>query len=226
MPPTPTTLACASWSRAWRRFRQPAPKRSLGSVDDEKGITWDIVAKGSHVTGATPVQLRGNFDFGIPLPSGHSSVWLRTAAGVSSGKRDNSVANFYFGAFGNNYVDRGEIKRYRDYYSMPGFGIDEISGQSYVRELVEWNLPTIVFESVGTPALYLNWLRPAVFAAGLWTDPNDRAFRNDYQSLGAQADLRFSVLHRYDMTLSVGYAVGFHGGRRKGDEVMVSLKIL
>ena len=109
---------------------------------------------------------------------------------------------------------------------MPGFGIDEISGQSYVRELVEWNLPPIVFESVGTPALYLNWLRPAVFAAGLWTDPNDRAFRNDYQSLGAQADPRFSVLHRYDMTLSVGYAVGFQGGRRKGDEVMVSLKIL
>jgi len=202
------------------------PKRSLGSVDDEKGIIWDIVAKGSHVTGATPAQLRGNFDFGAPLPLAHSSVWLRTSAGASSGKRDNPVANFYFGAFGNNYVDSGEIKRYRDYYSMPGFGIDEISGQSYVRELVEWNLPPIVFESVGTPALYLNWLRPAVFAAGLWTDPNDRAFRNDYQSLGAQADLRFSVLHRYDMTLSVGYAVGFQGGRRRGDEVMVSLKIL
>jgi len=202
------------------------PKRSIGSVDDEKGIAWDVVVKANHVTGATPVQLRGNLDFGIPLSLPHSSVWLRTAAGVSSGKRDNSIANFYFGGFGNNYVDRGEIKRYRDYYSMPGFGIDEIRGQSYVRELVEWNLPPIVFESAGTPALYLNWLRPAVFAAGLWTDPNDHAFRNDYQSLGAQADLRFSVLHRYDMTLSVGYAVGFQGGRRKGDEVMVSLKIL
>ncbi|HEY6827868.1 MAG TPA: hypothetical protein VI259_13500 [Gemmatimonadaceae bacterium] len=202
------------------------PKRSLGSVDDEKGIVWDIVAKGNHVSGATPVQLRGDFDFGIPLALPHSSIWLRSGAGISSGNRDNSIANFYFGAFGNNYVDSGEIKRYRDYYAMPGFGIDEISGQSYVREMVEWNLPPMVFESAGTPGMYLNWLRPAMFVAGLWTDPNDSAFRKDYQSVGAQADLRFSVLHRYDMTLSVGYAVGFRGGRRSGDEVMVSLKIL
>jgi hypothetical protein len=33
-------------------------------------------------------------------------------------------------------------------------------------------------------------------------------------------------MHWYDMTLSVGYAVGFQGSRRSGDEVMVSLKIL
>jgi hypothetical protein len=202
------------------------PKRSLGSVDEEKGIAWDVVVKGNHVTGNTPVQLRGEFDFGIALPLPHSSVWFRTAAGVSSGNRDISVANFYFGAFGNNYVDSGEIKRYREYSSMPGFGIDEISGQSYVREMVEWNLPPVVFESAGTPGLYLNWLRPAVFAAGLWTDPDESAFRHDYQSLGAQADLRFSVLHRYEMTLSVGYALGFQGGRRRGDELMISLKIL
>jgi hypothetical protein len=202
------------------------PRRSLGAVDAEKGIAWDVVLKASHVTGETPVQLRGSLDYGIPLPLPHSSVWLRSTAGVTSGNRDISIANFYFGAFGNNDVDSGEIKRYRDYSSMPGFGIDEIAGQSFVRELVEWNLPPIVFESAGTPGFYLNWLRPAVFAAGLWTDPNRSAFRKDYQSLGAQADLRFSVMHRYEMTLSIGYAVGFQDGRRAGDELMVSLKIL
>jgi hypothetical protein len=202
------------------------PKRSLGSVDEEKGLTWDLVVKGNHVTGNTPVQLFGDLDFGIALPLPHSSVWFRTAAGVSSGNRDISIANFYFGAFGNNYVDSGEIKRYRDFESMPGFGINELSGQSYVREMVEWNLPPVVFESAGTPGLYLNWLRPAVFVAGLWTDPGEPAFRQNYQSVGAQADLRFSVLHRYDMTLSIGYALGFQSGRRRGDELMFSLKIL
>jgi hypothetical protein len=109
---------------------------------------------------------------------------------------------------------------------MPGFGIDDISGKNFGRELVEWDLPPIVFESLGTPAFYLNWLRPAVFGAALWTDPTDRARRNDYQSIGAQADLRFSVLHWYNMTLSIGYAVGFHGMHRSGDEFMISLKIL
>jgi hypothetical protein len=60
----------------------------------------------------------------------------------------------------------------------------------------------------------------------LWTDPTNRSRRQDWTSVGAQVDLRFHVLHWYDMTLSVGYAVGLKGGRRSGDELMVSLKIL
>jgi hypothetical protein len=44
--------------------------------------------------------------------------------------------------------------------------------------------------------------------------------------VGAQTDLKFSVLHWYDMTLSVGYAVGFQSGKRAGSEWMISLKIM
>ena len=201
-------------------------RRSLGAVDDEKGIGWSVVVKANRVIDETPAQLYGTFDYGFALPIPHSSLWLRSAAGAGSGNRDNPVANYYFGGFGNNYVDSGTIKRYREFSSMPGFEIDEISGQSFARQMVEWNLPPIVFESVGTPAFYLNWLRPAVFASALWTDPANSSRRNDYQSVGAQCDLRFSVLHRYEMTLSIGYAVGFQGARRNGDELMVSLKIL
>jgi hypothetical protein len=201
-------------------------RRSLGAVDDEKGVLWNVVVKADRVKDDIPAQVRGDVDFGFALPIAHSSIWLRTAAGFGTGNRDNPVANFYFGSFGNNYVDSGSIKRYREYESMPGFGIDEIVGLSFAREMVEWNLPPIVFESAGTPGLYLNWLRPAVFAAMLWTDPANASRRQDYTSLGTQLDLRFHVLHWYDMTLSVGYAVGFQGSRRRGDELMISLKIL
>ena len=123
------------------------------------------------MNGEITPQLWGTFDYGIPLPIPHSSVWLRTAAGAADGSKNETVANFYFGGFGNNYVDDKSIKRYHEYYSMPGFGIDEISGLNFVKELVEWNVPPYVFESAGTPGLYLNWLRPSVFVAGLWTDP-------------------------------------------------------
>jgi hypothetical protein len=201
-------------------------RRSLGAVEDEKGVAWDLVIKGNHVKGATPAQLRGNFDYGLALPIAHSSIWLRSAAGLGTGNRDNPVANFYFGGFGNNYVDSGSVKRYREYNSMPGFEIDEISGLSFARQMVEWNLPPIVFESVGTPAFYLNWLRPALFGSVLWTDPANSSRRKNYESVGAQADLRFSVLHWYEMTLSTGYALGFRDGRRAGSEWMISLKIL
>ena len=201
-------------------------RQSLGAVDDESGYLWNVDVKANHAQGETPVLVRGNFDYGIPLPLANSSVWLRTGAGFSTGHRSDPQANYYFGAFGNNYVDAGAIKRYREYESMPGFGIDEISALNFVRELVEWNLPPVVFESAGSPALYLNWLRPAVFGAFLLTDPANGGRRSDYESLGTQVDLRFHVLHWYDMTLSVGYAIGFRGGKRAGDEVMVSLKIL
>ena len=201
-------------------------RRSLGYVDEEKGIKWDAVVKASHIATGTTTQLRGNFDYGFQLPIAHSSIWLRSSAGAGTGRRDNPVASYYFGGFGNNYVDKGSVKRYRDFDSLPGFGINEIGGQSFLRALGEWDLPPWVFESVGTPGFYLNWLRPAVFTTGLWTDPGNRTLRKSYADIGMQADLRFHVLHRYDMTLSVGYAVGFRNTRRSGDEFMLSLKIL
>jgi hypothetical protein len=201
-------------------------RQSLGAVDDEKGLAWDVVAKANRVADETPAQLRGGLDYGFALPFAHSSVWLRSAAGIGTGKRSNPVASYYFGGFGNNYVDSGPEKRYREFYAMPGFGIDEIGALNFAREMVEWNLPPVVFESAGTPGLYLNWLRPALFATMLWADPTNAGLRQHYTSLGTQVDLRFHVLHWYDMTLSVGYAVGFKGSRRSGDELMVSLKIL
>ena len=92
--------------------------------------------------------------------------------------------------------------------------------------MVEWAVPPYVFEKAGTPGFYLTWLRPSLFAAQLWTEPASSAPRKSYTSLGGQGDLRFTVLHWYDMTLSVGYAVGLQGAQRAGSEWMVSLKIM
>ena len=201
-------------------------RRSLGAVDDEKGMTWEAVLNANRANGQTIPQARAGFDFGFALPLPHSSLWLRSAAGYSDGDRNDPFANFFFGGFGNNYVDSLSIKRYREYDSFPGFAIDEIRGRSFARQMVEWNLPPMIFESVGTPSFHLTWLRPAVFASALWTDPERSELRSRYGSAGTQVDLRFSVLHWFDMTLSAGYAVGFRGRQRAGDEWMLSLKIM
>jgi hypothetical protein len=201
-------------------------RRSLGAVDDEKGTKWALVYNGNRVSGTLTPQFHGELDLGFALPLEHSSVWLRTAGGIANGDRNSTVANFYFGGFGNNYVDDKAIKRYREFESFPGFAIDELSAQKFVREMVEFNAPPHVFESAGAPGLYLQWLRPSLFAAGLWSDPGNPALRNGYASVGGQADLHFSILHRYDMTLSLGYAVGFQGRERAGGEWMISLKIM
>ncbi len=201
-------------------------RRSIGAVDDEKGWKWEVVANASQAGGTTYPQLRGSLDFGIALPIHNSSIWLRNAAGAASGDRTSPYTNFYFGGFGNNYVDSRAVKRYREFDSFPGFDIDEIGGRSFTRHMIEWNLPPVGFESIGTPGFHLRWLRPAIFASALWTDPSDSALRSRYGNIGTQLDLSFNVLHYYDMTLSAGYAVGYRGGRRAGDEWMVSLKIM
>lgn len=201
-------------------------RRSLGAVDDEKGLAAQAVLSANYADHELKPQLRAGFDFGIALPWAHASLWSRTAGGVAHGEAGDTLANFYFGGFGNNVVDKGSVKRYRDHDSMPGFEIGEISALSFVRQMVELNLPPLVFESLGRPGLHLSWLRPAVFATGLWTDRAGADRRQRYASAGAQVDLRFSVMHWYEMVFSIGWGVGYRGSERAGDEWMVSLKVM
>ena len=208
-------------------------RRSLGAVDDESGIAWRGVLAASRAGTQGSLQLHGGFDIGIAF-DGHSSLWSRTAFGVGAGAQGDPVANFYFGGFGNNVVDNGKAKRYRDAGSLPGFDIDAVAARRFAKQTFEWNLPPAVFESLGRPGLHLSWLRPALFATALWADPPaggaaapaTAAAPRRHASIGGQIDLRFSVLHWYEMLLSAGYAKGYDGGRRRSDEWMLSLKIL
>ena len=201
-------------------------RRPQGALEDQSGWSGNLVFGANRANNDVTPQLRGNVDFGIPLPLPYSSFWLRSAGGFANGDRNNVAAKFYFGAFQNNYVDDKEVKRYRNYDSFPGFDIDQISALNFVREMAEVNLPQYVFESAGTSGLFLNSLRSSIFAASLWTDPGNASVRKRYTSLGAQADLRLNVLSLYEMTLSVGYAIGYQGTQRTGSEWMVSLKIM
>jgi hypothetical protein len=107
-------------------------RSSLGKVDDEKGQLWSLVVREDAVASSVFTKIRGRYDAGVPLPLGHSSVWFRNAAGVSPQNRDEPFANFYFGGFGNNYVDHKDEQRYREYVAMPGVEINEIGGRNFV----------------------------------------------------------------------------------------------
>jgi hypothetical protein len=202
------------------------PRASIGNVDDETGHRWALVAHAYEAGGDVTPGLFGRFDVGWPLPLAHSSMWLRTAAGGSWGDRDDPLANAYLGGFGNNYVDNGEVKRYRDLLSFPGFEIDSLGGRTFAKALLEWNLPPIRFEKLGSPGFYGSWIRPALFSTALVTDPDSPAHRVEAYNVGLQLDLQLHVLHRLPMMLSLGYARGFEGGGLGEDEFMLSLKVL
>lgn len=201
-------------------------RRSLGAVDDEKGIKWSIGGLVNYVDSDTIPKIGGNFDFGFALPIRNSSIWFRNAAGAAFGDQLDEFANFFFGGFGNNYVDSGEVKRYREFYAFPGFELNAIPGRNFYRGMIEWNLPPWRFSRVGTPSYYLSYARPALFVSSLTTNLDDSALKVEAASAGAQIDFQFTINSRYDMTLSFGYAVGFIDSSKLDEEFMVSLKIL
>jgi hypothetical protein len=200
-------------------------RSSLGSVDDEKGQRWTTRLVADRANGALATRAYAAYDVGVATPMSHSSVWLRSAAGFSPQQPDNPFANFYFGAFGNNYVDYRDEKRYRDYYAFPGLPLNTIGGRNFVKSTLEWNLPPVFFRRVGTPGLYLTWLRPALFAGGLITNVDRAAPRREVADIGGQTDLRLSLLSTLDVTLSLGAAVSFEHGTPR-HELMASIKIL
>ena len=200
--------------------------RSLGAVDHEKGWAWDVAAFGDYADNEFVPKAMAGLDFGFALPLKHSSIWLYNSTGISGGERDSALGNWFFGAFGNNYLDDGDVKRYRNFYSFPGFDFDEVAGQDFFKSVVEWNLPPITFEEVGVPSFYLTWIRTALFAGTLVTDLGESDYKETYSNVGLQLDLHFTIVHRLPMTLSVGYAQGYVDGNKYDDEIMVSLKIL
>jgi hypothetical protein len=201
-------------------------RKSLGAVDAETGTLWTLAAQGSLVDHSPFANVQGSFDRGMALPVNHASIWFRQAAGFSPNDRTEAFANFFFGGFGNNYVDRGNEKRYREAYSLPGANLNEIGGRNFVKSMVELNLPPLRFDRFGTSGFYVPWLRPAVFAGGLGTNLDDRSARRGLLNGGAQVDLSISALSALDLTLSFGAAVAVEDGHQPRYEGMISLKVL
>lgn len=199
---------------------------SLGAVDYEKGITFQLVSTNTLVKKSFFPKVYANLDFGVPFLFGHSSLWLRNSAGYADGSRFEPFANFFFGGFGNNYVDYQSEKQYRNYYSFPGVELNEIAGTNYVKSMLDWSLPPLRFRHFGKPSFYLTWARLALFTSGVYTNFDDKQFESQVANIGGQLDLRLTMLSRLNLTLSAGYARAFEEGYRPSDEFMFSVKIL
>lgn len=204
-------------------------RSSPGAVDAETGYTWSIKAHGYGALGEFIPSVTGTFDVGFPLPLDHSSIWLRSGVGASAGSREDPLANLYLGGFGNNYVDsrvNGGAQRYRDLLSFPGFDLDALQGKSLAKSTLEWCLPPVRFERLGSPGFYVSWARPEIFAGMLETDPLSREFRENAHDVGAQVDFQLHVMNWLPMMLSAGVARGFGANGLGTTEFMLSLEVL
>ena len=205
----------------YRRLRT-----TMGAVDYEGGHRWRLAANGTYVNGTIYPQVHSDFDVGFLTSIEHSPVWIRTSMGYSHGDRAEPFANFYFGGFGNNWIDHLDVKRYREYYSFPGVDLNAAGGTNYGRLMVEWILPPVRFASAGVTSAYLRWARLSLFSTGLVTNADSRAARRTLANAGAQLDFRLVTFSLMESTFSLGYALAFEEKQRMSRELMISLKLL
>jgi hypothetical protein len=200
--------------------------RSQGAVDDERGTQWGAFSQLNYAGSRASPLVWATYDRGALLPLRNSSLWLHASAGKSFGANADPFANFYFGAFGNNYVDHGSILRYREWYSFPGVALDQVASSSFGKLTGEWDLPPVKFRQVGTTSVYANWARLSLFSSGLLTNFGSAAERQHYVDFGAQLDFRVVLFTYLNTTLSAGYAGAADRFGHVSTEYMISLKIL
>jgi hypothetical protein len=202
-------------------------RRSLGAIDDELGTVWGVTVRGNYVNRKLYPRVHLDAATGWLLPWDHSSLWFRVSAGTAlAGDRTEPFASFFFGGFGNNWVDYRAIRQFRETEAFPGLEINQVGGANYGRAQVEWTLPPLRFRRVGIPSFYLRWAGLSFFATGLVTDIDDAAIRGELASVGGQLDFRLVTLSHLDSTLSVGYAWAWGRGLSPVDALMVSFKIM
>jgi hypothetical protein len=208
-------------------FHKSYLRKSLGAIEPEQGYDWNLYAYSSLAKQTFYPQLINNFDMGFLLPLRNSSIWLRTSVGQSFGQSDKTNSYFYFGGFGNNYLDYRSSQQYREMSSFPGMQIDAISAMNYGKLAMELNLKPVRFRKFGFKGLYSTYGRLSLFSMGLFTNVGyDQAQLRqlNYYSSGAQLDFEIVLFSLLKSTFSLGYSKAY-GESQHGNQFMVSLKL-
>jgi hypothetical protein len=200
--------------------------RSLGSVEHEQGLSWSLNFHSTYVRHEYIPRLHATFAYGIPLPLHHSSLWLRGATGYSFGDRFEPFANFFFGGFGNNWIDHQLVRRYREFYSFPGTKLNAVGGINFVKAMLEWTLPPLRFRRFGFPMLYCNWTQLTFFSGGVATNVDKSLYGRELVNFGSQLDFQIVLFSMLESTLSFGFAGAVEENSKPSTEFMFSLKIL
>ena len=202
-------------------------RRSQGAVDDEMGTTWGATLRGNYANRTRYTRLNLDASKGMLLPLDHSSLWFRASGGTSlSGRRVDALANFYFGGFGNNWVDHRAIRQFRETESFAGLDINEVGGANYGRLQMEWTTPPLRFRRVGIPSFYFRWATLSLFTTGLVIDMDDETLRRELVNAGAQLDVRLITLSHLESTFSFGYALAWEQNRSPSSAFLFSFKIM
>lgn len=205
-------------------FHKSYLRRSLGAIELEQGYDWNFYAYASLAKQTFYPQIVNNFDTGFLLPVRNTTIWLRTSVGQSFGQAGKTNSYFYFGGFGNNYLDYRSAQQYRDMASFPGMEIDAIPALNYGKASLELNLKPLRFKKLGFNGFYSTYVRATFFGMGLFTNMYNSEVQRNYYASGVQLDMEVVLFTLLKSTLSFGYSRAFDQTEMK-NQFMVSLKL-
>lgn len=201
-------------------------RKSIGAIEPEQGYALNLYGQDYYVNKKQFPKVYTTLDFGTLLPFKNSSLWLRTAAGHSFGITGNPFDNFYFGGFGNNYVDYQNVQRYREFESFPGLEINEVGSKNFAKGTLEFNLSPIRFRKFGFLSFYTTYMRLSIFGMALSTNIDEKSLNRNLFNYGAQVDFELVLFSLLKSNLSFGYARAHEKSFTPKDEFMISLKLL
>ena len=202
-------------------------RKTLGGEDDEFGFSWDISSTTYLAKGKFYPSFMSDQSIGFLIPFiRNTSFWIRNSVGQSLGDRTSALSHFYFGGFGNNYVDWQPSEQYRNTLSFPGAEIDALPAYNYVKTMGELNLFPVRLRGVGFTWLYPTYIQPSLFGTHLMTDFDRRDQMAHIFNCGGQIDIQLVLFSYLKTTWSFGYAKMFRPGEKSTNQFMLSLKLL
>jgi hypothetical protein len=134
-----------------------------------------------------------------------------------------TISQFYFGGFGNQPLEAGEVKQYRDVFRLPGLPLYSVATDRFTKVMLEHNLPPLRFGRLRWGQHHLGYIDASWFVQGLLTGTPGKA--SAWGNVGAQVNFAFKHWHNLVSTLSVGVAQAWHSaGTSRG--WFVSFKFL
>ncbi len=200
-------------------------RRSIGSVDSEKGSELSLTGMFFAVEPHKNADMVGGFhaEAGYYLPAlfPHNILHFKLMGGYRRTLDDMAIGKFYFGGFGNRYLEDGKIRQYRKVFRFPGIPIYSLATDRFVKGLIEHSSPPYRPGGIHLGHHYLSYINASWYSQGLWLNsPRSKL----WLSLGAQINFNFKHWYNLQSTLSLGAARAWWQDHHN-NEWFISLKL-
>ena len=187
-------------------FESSNLRRSIGSIDAEKGVKWGFTIMTYHVdpknfqhVGGVHGECAIYTTWGWP----HNTVHFKVDAGIRHTRNTMAIGWFYFGGFGNRYLENEDVNQFRKTFRFPGIPIYDLPANRFLKTLIEQKLPPLRFGNAYIQHHCLNYTDLSVFTQALATKLK---WQSLWLNAGAQVNLHFRHWYNLESTLSFGIA--------------------